>query len=396
MAQRERVLTDCITSSGDTVQTDKRHGDAAAATASRVVPVLTTVKSRDVVPVVPRYPVRAFERTMELATQRGGDAVANDVATRAERRAPAGAAARQPTVDEALARRRRVLQIALGVVWLIDAALQFQPYMFTRGFVTDALESTAAGNPWLLYRPMIWADHFMVHGIAGWNVLFATVQLVIALGLFWRPTVRWALGLSVVWGVAVWWFAEGFGGVFTGSSPLSGEPGAVLLYVVAAVLVWPSTDRGSATSVAQRSPWGRAAVALWVLLWGDFAAYLLAPANRSAQGLRSLVAATIAGEPGWVRSLDRGLANLVSGRGVVISAMLALVCVAVALAAFVPSLMRAAVVIAVALAAVIWLIQDFGGVLTSQGTDVNSGPLIALLALTYWPVAANEPRTRLA
>jgi len=31
---------------------------------------------------------------------------------------------------------RRGLQIALGLVWLLDAALQYQPYMFSRGFVT--------------------------------------------------------------------------------------------------------------------------------------------------------------------------------------------------------------------------------------------------------------------
>ena len=46
--------------------------------------------------------------------------------------------------------RRRTLQIALGALWLVDAALQFQPSMFTKGFVTGALEPTASGNPWLL------------------------------------------------------------------------------------------------------------------------------------------------------------------------------------------------------------------------------------------------------
>ena len=68
------------------------------------------------------------------------------------------------------------------------------------------------------------------------------------------------------------------------------------------------------------------------------------------------------------------------------SLALALVCVAVALAGLVSSFTRTALVIAVAFVAVVWLTQDFGGIFTSQGTDVNSGPLIALLSLAYWPL----------
>jgi hypothetical protein len=32
--------------------------------------------------------------------------------------------------------------------------------------------------------------------------------------------------------------------------------------------------------------------------------------------------------------------------------------------------------------------EAFGTILTGGGTDPNSGPLLALLALTYWPLAA--------
>ena len=38
------------------------------------------------------------------------------------------------------------------------------------------------------------------------------------------------------------------------------------------------------------------------------------------------------------------------------------------------------------LAAVIWVIgQAFGMILTGSATDPNSGPLLALLAMAYWP-----------
>ncbi len=283
--------------------------------------------------------------------------------------------------------RRRTLQVALGVVWLVDAALQFQPFMFTKDFVNGLLVPAASGNPWIFSRPMTWADHFMVHDIAWWNALYATIQLLIALGLFWRPTVRWALGTSIVWSLAVWWFAEGFGGVFSGASPLSGEPGAVLIYALIAVLIWP-TDRGDAASVVEGGPWGRrGAIAAWVVLWLNFSLYLLTDANRSPQAMHDLVVGMSSGEPGWIQSIDRGIAALVAGRGLAFSLALAILSVAIAFAVAKPSLIRPALIGAFVFAAIVWSIQDFGGLLTSQGTDVNSGPLIALLAWTYWPLA---------
>jgi hypothetical protein len=42
---------------------------------------------------------------------------------------------------------RRWLQIGLGVVWVLDAALQYQPYMFSRGFVTNIVDPASSGNP---------------------------------------------------------------------------------------------------------------------------------------------------------------------------------------------------------------------------------------------------------
>lgn len=301
------------------------------------------------------------------------------------------AAHRESGEDATLDHWRRSLQIALGAIWLVDAVLQFQPYMFTRAFVTGALEPVAPGNPWMFYQPMIWADHLVLHDIAWWNVLFAVIQLTIGLGLLWRPAVRIALGTSLVWSVAVWWIAEGFGGIFTGSSPISGEPGAVILYALIAVLVWPrSRDEGSvATATVGRG----LAYGLWVVLWADFAVYLLLPTNRAPQSLHNALVGLESGEPGWVRSLDAGLASVFAHAGTPTSVILAALCVAIGLSVLVPRLLRPALVLAVAFAAAVWVTQDFGGILTSQGTDVNSGPLIALFAIAYWPLSAS-PVTR--
>jgi hypothetical protein len=39
-------------------------------------------------------------------------------------------------------------------------------------------------------------------------------------------------------------------------------------------------------------------------------------------------------------------------------------------------------------AAALWLAEGLGGILTGSGTDPNTGPLLALLALAFWPAAA--------
>jgi hypothetical protein len=42
--------------------------------------------------------------------------------------------------------------------------------------------------------------------------------------------------------------------------------------------------------------------------------------------------------------------------------------------------------VAIALALVIWLVgEDLGDIFTGRGTDPNTGPLLVLLALAYWP-----------
>jgi hypothetical protein len=335
--------------------------------------------------------------------------------------APISQTAKDPAGGEdassPLARNRRHLQVALGVIWLIDAGLQFQPFMFTKSFVVRTLESTVQGNPSVIAQPMLWADHFMVHEVAVWNSLFALVQLLIAIGLFWRPTVRLALAGSVIWSLGVWWIGEGLGGVLSGATPVTGAPGAVILYALVAVLLYPprvgrrhapmndpllsakavqqlSLAEGadiratSPISVGRSSRLGELAPnALWALLWGSFAYLLLLPANRAPQGLHNTVAGMASGEPGWIRSLDSGLASAVSQHGTQASGILAVLCLFVAVGVFFPALVRPAVVVAIAVSLAFWMVEDFGGILTSQGTDVNSGPALVLLALVYWPVA---------
>jgi hypothetical protein len=290
---------------------------------------------------------------------------------------------------------RRVLQILLGLVWLLDAALQFQPYMFSGAFVTKTIEPVAAGNPALIAGPILWSAHLMAHRIVICNAAFAAIQLAIAIGLFVRPAVRLALAASIVWSVFVWWFGEGLGGLLTGGSPLTGLPGAVILYALIALLIWPAGGDGATgedpargLAPARRGPLGPLVPRLvWLLLWVKFAWYLLLPANRAPNAVSGVFAASATGQPGVLRAVENGLAGLLAQHGLAVSVLLAAACAAAGLGIFAGRTTRPALVLAGLLGLAFWVAEGFGGIATGQATDPNSGPLLILLAACFWPSA---------
>src|SRR6201996_8579075 len=134
---------------------------------------------------------------------------------------------------------RRVLQLGLAAVWLLDGVLQYQPWMYTKAF-GEMLADAASGNPAVIAAPITWDAHLVEHHLVLLNTVFATIQLLLGLGIAWRPTVKVALAASVAWSLGVWWIGEGLGGVLNGiADPVTGAPGAVILYALLAVLLWP-------------------------------------------------------------------------------------------------------------------------------------------------------------
>jgi hypothetical protein len=285
---------------------------------------------------------------------------------------------------------RRRLQLALGGIWLLDAVLQYQSFMFTRAFART-LAASAGGNPALVADPIIWSARLIAHHAVAMNSVFATVQLLLAIGIAWRPTVKIALGASIAWSLAVWWLGEGLGSVLTGkASPLTGAPGAVIIYALLAILLWPAaTDRPSAF-VAGRAVGAPVARALWLALWGGLACLSLQPAVLAGRGLDSMISAMAPGAPGWLATIDRHLGGLLGHYGLTVSIVLAVTLGIIAAGVYLPPAARAAVVLAIAVAAVIWAAEALGGVFTGAGTDPNSGPLLALLAVAYWPSGAGR------
>jgi hypothetical protein len=285
---------------------------------------------------------------------------------------------------------RRLLQLGLAGIWLLDGLLQYQGFMFTKGF-SDMLAGTASGNPGVIARPITWDATLVGHHLVLLNSVFATVQLLLGAGIAWRPTVRPALAASIAWSVAVWWLGEGLGMVLTGGvSPVSGAPGAVILYALLAVLLWPA-DRGApAPFAAARAVGAPVARFLWLVLWLSLAYLALLPGSRAPQRLHDMIAGMAAGEPGWVAVLARTGAAVVAHQGLTASVVLAVALAVIAAGVYLPPpAARATLVLAVVVAAVIWVFGEaFGAIMAGGATDVNSGPLLALLALSYWPPRA--------
>jgi hypothetical protein len=280
---------------------------------------------------------------------------------------------------------RRALQLVLAGIWLVDAMLQYQSVMFTRAF-SQMLAGSADGNPSVIARPIGWDATLVGHHLVLLNAVFATIQLLLGLGIAFRPTLRLALAASVAWSLGVWWFGEGLGGVLSGgASPVNGAPGAVILYALLAVLLWPAARE--ARFIAARAVGAQVARVLWLVLWLSLAYFSLTPGNRAPQALNGMIGGMESGEPGWLAAIDRGAAALVAHQGLAASIALAVALAIIAAAVYLPPrLTRAGLVLAIVVAAVIWVAgQDFGMILAGGATDVNSGPLLALLALAYWP-----------
>jgi hypothetical protein len=284
---------------------------------------------------------------------------------------------------------RRALQLVLAAIWLLDALLQYQPFMFSKAF-GQMLGATAPGNPGVVAHPITWDATLVEHHLVALNAIFATIQLLIGLGIAFRPTVKLGLALSIAWALGVWWFGEGLGGVLNGTaSPLNGAPGAVIIYGLLAVLLWPADRQVNAPFVAARAVGTRVAQGLWLVLWLSLAWFTLLPANRAPQALNQMITGMESGEPRWLAAVDRNAASLVAHDGLAASIVLAVALVLIAIGVFLPrSAARATLVLALVVAAVIWVIGEaFGAIIAGGATDPNSGPLLALLAVAYWPLA---------
>jgi hypothetical protein len=296
---------------------------------------------------------------------------------------------------------QRTLQIVLGAFWILDAALQFQPFMFGRGFVETFILPNASGQPAVLSWVITNIGHFIEPNIAAWNTLFALVQLAIGIGLFFRPTVRYALVLSFAWGFGVWVLGEGLGEVLTGSaSALTGAPGSVLMYVLIGLMAWPTHREpdeaavGVASSAAARGAGGTATpLIVWAGYWSLAAVLFVLPQNRTQTSVSSAITGMATGNPSWYDHLLNSTGSSLSSSGTSLAWILALLSLVIG---FGPLLSRRPGVFLAAggaLSLAMWILGQgwIGGIFSGSGTDPNSGPLLIVLALAMMPALVAAP-----
>ena len=289
----------------------------------------------------------------------------------------------------------RVVQIGLGCLWLLDGVLQLQPKMFGPDFANNVILPSAQGQPGLLSDSVTHMAHLISVQPAVVNTVFASVQILIGLGLLLRETVRPALVISIAWAVGVWAFGEGFGMLFTGSaSPLTGAPGAALLYAAVGLLVWPgartspSEDRG-APAVAEGPLGAVGGKAIWATLWVGMGILWLLPANRAQGSVAGAIQGAASGEPGWLSHLDMAASNLFAGQGGSAAVVAATVSMVIGLGPLVTKRSWPFLLAGIAVALDYWVFgQAFGQMLTGGGTDPSTGPLVILLAVALFPNAA--------
>jgi hypothetical protein len=264
---------------------------------------------------------------------------------------------------------RRDLQIALGLLWLLDGGLQLQPFMLGTGFARQVIAPTAAGQPDFVAGPVEWGASMIAAHPVAWDVPFAAAQLLIGLGLLVPRTARPALAASIPWSLGVWFFGEGLAGLASGhASLLTGAPGAALLYGVLALAAWP-----------RRDPWHEAPArwvpVAWAILWVGGAIFQALPGQNTGTAVAS-------GAPGWLGRLDTWVAGWTTRQGTAVVVALVVAEALIGLAALHSRSRGPAVAAGFVLALAIWVVgQDFGQLYSGQATDPNAAPLIGLMGL---------------
>jgi len=280
---------------------------------------------------------------------------------------------------------RRALQTVLGLIWLLDGGLQFQSFMYSKGFI-QMLEGLAPGQPGWVASSVTWGAHVAQRDLGLYNTLFALTQVAIGLALLYRPAVKPALAVSFAWVLVVWWFGEAFGMMFmTMASPLTGAPGAVLLYGIVGLIVWPNGRPGGLLGV-------RGTRAVWVGLWLVMAWLWLEEPSSSANAITGAINAAPSGMS-WLSTVQDWAADAAKGNGLPIALLFALASVAIAIAVAVDWHVKEFIGLAIVIALVYWVFgEGFGGIVQGGATDPNSGPLWIVLALAVYSTVTEDER----
>ncbi len=273
---------------------------------------------------------------------------------------------------------RRTIQIPLGLLWLLDGALQLQRQMFTHNFATQVIGPNAQNQPLVIRGPIHFAVHTILLHPSLWDGFFALIQISLGILILIKRTTIYGLVGSVIWGLTVWYIGEGLGGLFNGhASLLMGAPGAALLYAIIALGVLPTKSTKNKDAMRPAS-W---LTIVWAVIWLGGASLQLMQGQNTARGLSTMISSMASGAPGWLAALDNSVARHLASAGE--SAIIGLVIVQalIGILILLPRPWRTLAVFSGSIVTLcFWSVgQAFGMFYTGLATDPNTAPLVILL-----------------
>jgi hypothetical protein len=271
---------------------------------------------------------------------------------------------------------RRHVQIGLGFFWLLDGALQAQPFMFTRGFATQVIAGVGEGQPWFVSAPVHWASTIIAAHPVAWNMPFTAIQLLLGVGLLLPRTARVALGASIAWALGVWYLGEGLGGLASGhASLITGAPGSALIYALLAAAAWRRRN-------ASREVPARWLALAWTALWLGAAVFQSLPGQNSGTAIASAFTEGSSEAPGWLGRLDHAVGAWAAHHGLLLVILIVAAETVIGVGALARRTKAPAVALGLALTLALWVLgQDLGALYTGQATDPNSGAVLAFMAI---------------
>lgn len=286
---------------------------------------------------------------------------------------------------------RRLLRGAFGGLWILDGLLQAQPAMsseFVPHYLVPILNGQPIGIANLMERGIIvWAGHPIF-----WDTMTVWAQIFLGLMiLVGRDTRLGRVGLwaSIGWSLIVWVMGEGLGGLFVpgNNTWLTGTPGSVVFYGIAAWLLLVSPNRWRIGSIQKRMRW--IVGGLWLGL-----AMLQAWPGNGFWSARVLAGPTInmaeMAQPSWVSAPLYAAGNILLRYPHAMNGILTIVMAVLGIGWLWKGGRQIAIASMLWAFITWWLGQDFG-VLGGLGTDPNSGlPMIFVMSASI--MVSNAPQ----
>jgi hypothetical protein len=292
---------------------------------------------------------------------------------------------------------KQLLRRILGALWLIDGLLQLQPQMFTMNMVNGVMVPTVESQPAPVAASLHWIIAVTTQNLVLINLLIAIVQIVLGILLIMGLWVRGTVIASVIWALIVWYAGEGMSMLLTGQAGiLTGAPGAVLLYPLLGLLIYPraSASHGADEETDEDTLLSQAHFRWFLAGFWVFSALLQLQPYWWQDGQISQTISGMVGQGGLngilVDPILNELAALTAHIEVPLNIALIVIflVLGVGLAVVKEDQLRPFLIASIVVSFIIWWgAEGFGMIFTGMATDFNSGLLIIVMTLACWPKA---------